>query len=156
MFLVPGQASSWQSPLAQSGRELHHSVGVGQSPAHSPCRSPWALHPGSSAVCGAYSGAGTCPSDASLLWCPGCFAGQGPPQILWLLTFPCVCCSLFWGITALRDAPSGRKGWQEVLAGACCVPQLCSGVNRGRLRTQLFHGSHDLSFVPLLLPEMPF
>lgn len=52
LFLVPGQASSWQSPLAQSGRELYHSACVGQSPAHSPCRSPWALHPGSSAVRG--------------------------------------------------------------------------------------------------------
>lgn len=52
LFLVPGQASSWQSPLAQSGRELYHSACVGQSPAHSSCRSPWALHPASSAVCG--------------------------------------------------------------------------------------------------------
>lgn len=40
LLLVSGQASSWQSPLAQPGRGLPRHACMGQSPAHSLPRSP--------------------------------------------------------------------------------------------------------------------
>lgn len=125
LFLVCAQASSWRSALAQSGRNC--TMGRARGRALPTARGGHLEHCSQApALCGgrlAYTGA--CPSDASYTGVQGPL--QGPPQILWWLTFPCVSCSLFWGITALRMLPQEERAGRRYLLEPVVSPNSTLG-----------------------------
>ena len=127
-LLLSGQASSWQFLPAQPGRELHHSVFVGQSPAHSCVGHLEHCSPGSSVVCGE---SWLLVEQGHVLHMPpsavvqAAFQGWEPRRSLSCSGFPLSPNCLAWEIALPSEMLQQEDGAGRSACWSLFVPQLC-------------------------------